>query len=116
MSRAETELSVFESDDELLTFKLLKEANGNLDPYDLTAATVTFTVKANASDSSPMFTYSSGGVNPAISVTSATGGLFQIQFAGTDVATPGNYRYSISVTQSTKRRTVAYGSFTVENI
>jgi hypothetical protein len=114
MSRDETPLSVFENDDELLSFKLFKETNGNLDPYDLSSAVIDFIVKTNASDSSPLFTYSTA--TSEIAITSATGGLFTIQFARANLTVPGNYRYQLRVTQNSKRRTVAWGTLTVENV
>lgn len=109
----EKELQVFEGDDELKLLRLLKETNGNLDPYDLTSATIEFIVKANATDAAALFTYTTAG---AITIVDAPGGVFTVQFARTDLASPGNYRYQLRVTQSSKRRTVGWGTLRVENV
>lgn len=110
---AETTLQVFEGDDELKSFKLLRESNGNLVPYDLTGATIEFIVKASVGDASVLFDYTTP---TEITIISELGGIFTIQFVRTDVATAGNYRYQLRVTQNSKRKTVAWGTLTVENV
>lgn len=110
----EREVQVFQDDDELLTFKLHKKVNGNWEPYDLTSATIEFIVKEEAA-SATAFDYTS--TDEEITITSPeTSGVFSVQFARADLATAGTYRYAIRVTQSGKRRTVAYGPLIVEDV
>lgn len=106
-------LQVFQDDDELKTFKVYDQTDGVAAPLDLTSATVELIVKENFDDVSALFTYTSGG---AITIASPnTSGIFTVQFARTDLDEAGVFRYQLRVTQSSKRRTIAFGDLIVEN-
>lgn len=108
-------LEVIEGNDPVVTLTVTRDG----EPVDLTGSTLNLYVKASAStaDASALFTYSSGGGSPKITITDATGGIASIAFAKADLATPGTYWYKVNVTFSTgKVETVIAGTFKVVNV
>lgn len=108
---SEKHIKIVEGDDTELTFTVrVVNADGSRSKYDLTGATILFSLLQDRDDASPIFTQS------GIVSGSDTDGVLTVQLDADDVPTAGTYWYKVQVTISAKVTTVAYGICTVINV
>ncbi len=83
-------------------------------PFNLTGYTVNLLLKAQAGDpDESALVFSSGGVSPAITITSASQGLATAQLPNDDLDTEAYNFYRLDVVNSSsQQQTTAYGPIT----
>lgn len=93
----------------------VRQTNGSYLAYDFTSKTVKLYVKnaVTDADSAARFTYISGGQITV--VAPATGGLLDIQFLATDLATAGEFPFHLDAISGSNPETILTGTLEVRD-